>query len=117
MSMDFVLLVCTFSLQTASDIELSVCSDVGGCLCPSSSRIIRMYTASLAMMYNAASSASVADVMFQKIGRISAIASQSSQPTENTMQQTQQLLDYLATQEEAVITYNASNMKLATVAV
>ena len=29
------------------------------------------------------------------------------------MKQTQQLLDYIATQEEAVITYNASDMKLA----
>jgi len=29
------------------------------------------------------------------------------------MKQTLQLLDYLATQEEAVFTYNASNMKLA----
>ena len=29
------------------------------------------------------------------------------------MQQTEKLLDYLATQEEAVIRYNASNMKLA----
>ena len=29
------------------------------------------------------------------------------------MQQTQQLLGYLATQEEPVITYNASDMKLA----
>ena len=44
---------------------------------------------------------------------ISAIASQSSAPTEDTMKQTLQLLDYLATQEEAVITYNASDMKLA----
>ena len=44
---------------------------------------------------------------------VSAIASQSSKPTEDTMKQTQQLLDYLATQEEAVLTYNASEMKLA----
>ena len=44
---------------------------------------------------------------------ISAIASQSSAPTEDTMKQTLQLLDYLATQEEAVITYHASDMKLA----
>ena len=29
------------------------------------------------------------------------------------MKQTQQLLDYIATQEEAVITYNSSDMKLA----
>ena len=44
---------------------------------------------------------------------ISAIASQSANPTEDTMKHTMQLLDYLATQEEAVITYNASEMKLA----
>jgi hypothetical protein len=44
---------------------------------------------------------------------ISAIASQSANPTEDTMAQTQQLLDYLATQEEAIITYNKSDMILA----
>jgi hypothetical protein len=33
---------------------------------------------------------------------ISAIASQSSKPTKDTMRQTLQLLDYLATQEDAV---------------
>jgi len=44
---------------------------------------------------------------------ISAIASQSAAPTEDTMKHTKQLLDYLATQEEAVLTYNASEMKLA----
>jgi hypothetical protein len=35
---------------------------------------------------------------------ISAIASQSSKPTTDTMKQTTQLLDYLATQEEAILT-------------
>ena len=44
---------------------------------------------------------------------ISAIASQSANPTEDTMKQTHQLLNYLATQEEAIITYNASEMVLA----
>ena len=44
---------------------------------------------------------------------ISAIASQSATPTEETMEQTMQFLDYIATQEEAVITYSASDMKLA----
>jgi hypothetical protein len=44
---------------------------------------------------------------------ISAIASQSSKPTEDTMQQTLQLLDYLATQEGAVLSYHVSNMVLA----
>jgi hypothetical protein len=36
---------------------------------------------------------------------ISAIASQSANPTTDTMKQTQQLLDYIASQEDAVITY------------
>eukprot|EP00804_Cyclotella_cryptica_P011511 CCRYP_017065-RA/>CCRYP_017065-RA protein AED:0.33 eAED:0.33 QI:0/0/0/1/0/0/3/0/481 len=44
---------------------------------------------------------------------ISAIASQSAAPTQDTMTQTLQLLDYLATQEEAVLTYHASDMILA----
>ena len=44
---------------------------------------------------------------------ISAIASQSAAPTEDTMNHTAQLLDYIATQEEAILTYNASDMKLA----
>jgi hypothetical protein len=44
---------------------------------------------------------------------ISAIALQSSKPTEDTMRQTLQLLDYLAMQEEAVLSYHASNMVLA----
>ncbi len=44
---------------------------------------------------------------------ISAIASQSSKPIKDTMRQTLQLLDYLATQEDAVLSYHASNMVLA----
>ena len=44
---------------------------------------------------------------------ISANASQSSKPTEDTMQQTLQLLDYLATQEDAVLSYHASDIMLA----
>jgi hypothetical protein len=44
---------------------------------------------------------------------ISAIASQSSKPTEDTIQQTLQLLDYLAMQEDAVLFYHASDMVLA----
>jgi hypothetical protein len=44
---------------------------------------------------------------------ISAIASQAANPTEDTMRQTHQLLDYLATQEKAVLTYNKSDMILA----
>jgi hypothetical protein len=44
---------------------------------------------------------------------ISTIASQSSKPTEVTMRQTLQLLNYLATQEDAILFYHASNMVLA----
>ena len=43
---------------------------------------------------------------------ISAIASQAAKPTKDTMKQTLQLLDYIATQEEAVLTYSTSDMKL-----
>jgi hypothetical protein len=43
---------------------------------------------------------------------ISAIALQSSKPTEDTMQQTLQLLNYLAMQEDTVLSYHASNMVL-----
>ena len=41
---------------------------------------------------------------------ISAIASQSSAPTTETLENTLKLLDYLATQEEAVLSYHASGM-------
>ena len=44
---------------------------------------------------------------------ISAIASQLANPTEDTFELTYHLLDYLGTQEEAVLTYNASEMVLA----
>lgn len=44
---------------------------------------------------------------------ISAIASQSANPTTDTLNHTRQLLDYLATQEDAVLTYNKSDMILA----
>jgi hypothetical protein len=44
---------------------------------------------------------------------ISATASQSSKPTTDTMRQTLQLLDFLATQEDAVLSYHASDMVLA----
>eukprot|EP00804_Cyclotella_cryptica_P028989 CCRYP_012408-RA/>CCRYP_012408-RA protein AED:0.21 eAED:0.21 QI:0/0/0/1/1/1/2/0/880 len=44
---------------------------------------------------------------------ISAIASQSSKPTVNTLKHPKQLLDYIATQDDAVLTYNASDMVLA----
>jgi hypothetical protein len=44
---------------------------------------------------------------------ISAIASQSSKPTKDTMRQTLQLLNYLAMQEDAMLSYHASDMVLA----
>ena len=44
---------------------------------------------------------------------ISAIALQSANPTGETLKLTHHLLDYLGTQEEAVLTYNASKMVLA----
>ncbi len=44
---------------------------------------------------------------------ISAIAPQSSKPTKDMMWQTLQLLDYLATQEDTVLSYHTSNMVLA----
>ena len=59
--MALVIFGCIFPLTTASAIELSVCSGVGGCLCPISSKMILMYTASWAIMYNAANYASVAN--------------------------------------------------------
>ena len=67
MSIAFVRLGCIVSLTTPSAIELSVCSGVGGCGCPISSRIMRMYTASRAIMYRPANSASVADDMMSLI--------------------------------------------------
>ena len=63
MSIAFVRFGCTFLLVTASTIALLVCTGVGGCLCPISSRMIRMYIALQAIMYSALSSASVADVI------------------------------------------------------
>ena len=44
---------------------------------------------------------------------LSAIASQQAAPTQRTMQHTMQLLDYIASQEDAVLTYQASDMILA----
>ena len=43
----------------------------------------------------------------------SAITSQPATPTEEKMIQRHQLLDYIATQEDAVITYTSSDIKLA----
>ena len=44
---------------------------------------------------------------------LSTIAAQQSKPTMDTMRQTKQLIDYVATQEKAIITYSTSNMVLA----
>jgi hypothetical protein len=44
---------------------------------------------------------------------LSAIATKPAQPTEKTKETITQLLDYCATQEEAIITYSSSKMKLA----
>ena len=63
MSIAFDRLGVIFALISASAIALSVCMGVAGCLCPISSYIILIYTASLAIIYSAASSASVADVI------------------------------------------------------
>ncbi len=63
MSIALVRLGCILPLHTASAVALSVCNGVEGCLWPISVNTILIYTASRAMMYNAANSASVADVM------------------------------------------------------
>jgi hypothetical protein len=44
---------------------------------------------------------------------LSAFASKQAAPTEKTMQKCLQFLDYAASQEDAIITYRASDMKLA----
>ncbi len=44
---------------------------------------------------------------------LSAITAQQANPTEETNQRVKQLLDYLTTQEEAVLTYCARNTVLA----
>ncbi len=43
---------------------------------------------------------------------LSSLASKQAAPTENTMQKCLQFLDYAASQEDAIITYQASNMRL-----
>jgi len=47
------------------------------------------------------------------LAALSALASQQAAPTEDTKKRAHQLLDYLATQDEAFLTYRASNMVLA----
>ena len=44
---------------------------------------------------------------------LSSIASEQAKPTATTMKKIKQFLDYAASQEEAVITYHASDMVLA----
>ncbi len=44
---------------------------------------------------------------------LSALASQQANPTEQTMALCKQFLDYMASQDKAVLTYKASNMVLA----
>jgi hypothetical protein len=44
---------------------------------------------------------------------LSAIASQQAKPTQLTMERTRQLLDYCASQDDAILTYNKSDMILA----
>jgi hypothetical protein len=44
---------------------------------------------------------------------LSALAAQQSKPTEKTMKQVKQLLDYIVTQESAILTYQKSDMVLA----
>jgi hypothetical protein len=44
---------------------------------------------------------------------LNAIATQQASPMQITMERVKQLLDYCASQEEAVLTYHASNMILA----
>ena len=44
---------------------------------------------------------------------LSTIAAQQATPTEATMRETKQLLDYVASQEDAVLTFSASDMVLA----
>jgi hypothetical protein len=44
---------------------------------------------------------------------LNAIATQQAAPTESTMEEIKQLLDYCVSQEEAIVTYHASDMILA----
>ena len=44
---------------------------------------------------------------------LSALGTQQAKPREQTMTNTKQLLDYVGSQEEAILTYSASDMILA----
>ena len=63
MSMDSSRLLAILFVTTPSDVVLSVCMGVGGCLCPISSRAWRAGIASRQLMKRAPSSASAADDM------------------------------------------------------
>ena len=61
MSIAFVAFSCISLFTTPHAVELSVCIGVGGCLCPSSLRVLRIGTAFFALMNSPPSSASAAD--------------------------------------------------------
>ena len=61
MSVVLVHFDCTLPLMTPSAIELSIFIGVDGCLCPSASSMIWMYTTSCAIIYKPGNCASVAD--------------------------------------------------------
>jgi hypothetical protein len=44
---------------------------------------------------------------------LSSLASEQAAPTEKMMQKCLQFLDYAASQEDAIVTYQASDMRLA----
>jgi hypothetical protein len=44
---------------------------------------------------------------------LNAIATQQANPTQSTLKEVKQVLDYCASQEEAVVTYHSSSMVLA----
>ena len=62
-SMALVRLVCMLFLIRPAAVALSVCSFVGCCLWPSALSVLHIATASRALVYSAAISASVADAI------------------------------------------------------
>ena len=67
MSVDFVALGCIFWVTKPKAVVLSVCTGVGGCLCPISSRSRLVGMACRVLMKSAAISASAADVITLRI--------------------------------------------------
>ena len=61
--MDLSLLIAMLLVTMPSDVVLSVCIRVGGCLCPISSRAWHASMASRKLMKRAPSSSSTADYM------------------------------------------------------